>query len=55
MNKNVKTVDIVRERERESYTLVTKSAVLFNSLTHTVCLENKKGMVINRKKIVIKA
>ena len=37
MNKDAKTVDTVREREREreSYTLVTESAVLFNSLTHT--------------------
>ena len=29
-----------RERERESYTLTKKSAVLFNSLTHTNNLEN---------------
>ena len=29
-----------RERERESYTLTKKSAVLFNSLTHTNDLEN---------------
>ena len=35
MNENVKTVDTVRERERESYTLLIESAVLFNSLTHT--------------------
>ena len=34
MNKDAKILDTVRERERESYTLVTESAVLFNSLTH---------------------
>ena len=37
MSKEAKTIGTVRERERErdSYTLVTESAVLFNSLTHT--------------------
>ena len=35
MSINAITVGTVRERERESYTLVTESAVLFNSLTHT--------------------
>ena len=34
-NREAKTVEALRERERESYTLVTESAVLFNSLTHT--------------------
>ena len=33
MSKKAKTIGTVRERERESYTLVTESAVLFNSLT----------------------
>ena len=44
MNKDAKTLDTVREREREreSYTLVTESAVLFNSLTHTQVKYNKK-------------
>ena len=35
MSMKAETVGTVRERERESYTLVTESAVLFNSLTHT--------------------
>ena len=30
-----KTVETVRERERESYTLNKKSTALFDSLTHT--------------------
>ena len=43
MSMKAETVGTVRERERESYTLVTESAVLFNSLTHTSnYLENKK-------------
>ena len=44
MNKDAKTLDTVREREREreSYTLVTESAVLFNSLTHTQVKYNKE-------------
>ena len=35
MSMKAETVGTVRERERESYTLVTESAVFFNSLTHT--------------------
>ena len=45
MSMKAETVGTVREREREreSYTLVTESAVLFNSLTHTqLCLPNKE-------------
>ena len=41
--KSIATVE--RERERESYTLVTKSVVLFNSLAHTysskIIIKNK--------------
>ena len=45
MSINARIVGTVRERERESYTLVTESAVLFNSLTHTLCLVNNKRLV----------
>ena len=43
MNKKAETVGTVREREREreSYTLVTESVVLFNSLTHTCIFTNQ--------------
>ena len=50
MNINARTVGTVRERERESYTLVTESAVLFNSLTHTLCLVNNKRLVRKAEK-----
>ena len=33
---------VERERERESYTLKIKSVTLFNSLTHTSNLINKR-------------
>ena len=50
MSINAITVCTVRERERESYTLVTESAVLFNSLTHTSnCLENKEKVKIKKR------
>ena len=44
MSINARTVGTVREREREreSYTLVTESAVLFNSLTHTHIMFSKQ-------------
>ena len=35
MSRKAETVGTVRERERESYTLVKESVVLFDSLTHT--------------------
>ena len=38
-NESLKTVR-ERERERESYTLIKKSAVLFNNLTHNNNLQN---------------
>ena len=47
MSMKAETVGTVRERERESYTLVTESAVLFNSLTSN-SLENRK--IINKIK-----
>ena len=50
MSINARTVGTVRERERESYTLVTESAVLFNSLTHTLCLVNNKRLVRKAEK-----
>ena len=50
MSINARIVGTVRERERESYTLVTESAVLFNSLTHTLCLVNNKRLVRKAKK-----
>ena len=33
---NAKSIGTVRERERESYTLVKGRVALFNSLTHTL-------------------
>ena len=48
MSINARTVGTVRERE--SYTLVTESAVLFNSLTHTLCLVNNKRLVRKAEK-----
>ena len=50
MSINARIVGTVRERERESYTLVTESAVLFNSLTHTLCLVNNKRLVRKAEK-----
>ena len=52
MSINAITVGTVRERERESYTLVTESVALFNSLTHThtLCLLNNKRLVEKAKK-----
>ena len=49
-----RTLDTVRERERESYTLVTESAVLFNSLTHTSSLEKNEKIIEKEKKDSIK-
>ncbi len=40
MIRETKSLKTVRERERESYTLTKKSAVLFNSLTYTNSLDN---------------
>ena len=42
MSMKAETVGTVRERERESYTLVTESAVLFNSLTHTIMFTKQR-------------
>ena len=50
MSINDRTGGSVRERERESYTLVIESAVLFNSLTHTLCLVNNKRIVRKAEK-----
>lgn len=41
MDKNTKTIDAIRE----SYTLVTKSTVLFDNLSHIISLE-KINMLI---------
>ena len=52
MSRKAETVGTVRERERESYTLVKESVVLFDSLTHTSrLLENKKKKV-NKENII---
>ena len=47
MSIKAETVGTVRERERESYTLLIKSVALLSKLTHT-CKFNKK-IYIHRK------
>ena len=52
------TKDESLEAVRESYTLETKRVALFDKLTHTLCLLNKKeeqnDIIYKYKKIVMK-
>ncbi len=55
--KTAKSLMAVREKERESYTLLNKSVMIFNTLNNTLCLliknEKQNKRIYKYKKITI--
>lgn len=55
--KTAKSLMAVREKERENYTLLNKSVMIFNTLNNTLCLliknEKQNKRIYKYKKITI--